>query len=237
MSTKTDKVNWGENFGEVFSVNMNTIYFLPDVDCTVSFTKPTQEEFDEDEDMYYTTNLRILMAGSKKSIEYTAPLNLYINPKLLPSEKMMDDDTEISFNPKSLNEDEYIFKYEAKNNELTQSLQEILDLIENSDHLGITDYSEFVNKFDDLLIANDLDYINSVHIEMISSVLFRDAETGKRLDWSKDKLDDYQIYRVSKSVMEGPLGVSLAFERLNDQLIDLSTYDKDNVSMMDNLYL
>lgn len=237
LSTKTDKVEWGDSFKEVFTVNMDAIYFAPEADCSVHFRKPTSEEFDEDEDAFYTDTLQILQTGSKKSVEYKSPVKLFINKKLLPTETMKNDDSDITINPKSLNEDEYIFKYQSKNTELTRSLQEILDLIENTDHLGITDYSEFVNKFDDLLIENDLDYINSIHIEMISAVLIRDAVTGKRLDFSKEKLDDYIIHRVSKSVMNAPLAVSLSFERINDQLIDLGTYDKDDISMMDNLFL
>ena len=237
LSTKTDKVEWSEEFNEVFTVNMNTIYFLQDVECTVSFTKPKSEEFDEEEEMYYTDTLNILMAGNKKSVECKLPVRVFINPILLPVDKMKDDDTEISINSKNIDDGEFIFKYQVKNTELTQSLQAILDLIENTDHLGIHDYNDFVNKFDDLLIENDLDYINSIHIEMISAVLIRDAETGKRLDFSQEKLNDYVIIRLSKSVMDGPLAVSLAFERLNDQLSDLSTYEKDEVSMMDNLFL
>lgn len=237
LSTKTDKVEWGDDFTEVFSVNMNTIYLLQDVECTISFIKPKSEEFDEDEEMYFIDTFNILMAGNKRSTEYKSPVKLFVNPKLLPVDKMKDDDTEISINSKNIDDGEFIFKYQVKNTELTQSLQAILDLIENTDHLGITDYSKFVNKFDDLLIENDLDYINSVHIEMISAVLIRDLETGKRLDFSQDKLNDYTIIRLSKSVMDGPLAVSLSFERINDQLSDLATYEKDEISMMDNLFL
>ena len=237
LSTNTDKVEFGEQFEEIFTVNMDSVYFQSDVDCTISFKKPTTEEYDEDEDAFYTKKLNILMSGSKKYIEYESPVKLFINSVFLPTEKMKNDETEISITSKSVEEDQLIFKYPVKNNELTRSLQEILDLIETSDHLGITNYHDFVNKFDDLLIQNDLGYINSVHIEMISAVLIRDALTGKRLDFSKDMLDEYIIGRVSRSVMDGPLAVSLSFERLNDQLINLETYDKNEVSMMDNLFL
>lgn len=237
LSTKTDKIEWGDLFKEIFSINMDSVYFIQDADCSVYFKKPSTEEYDEDEDAYFTEKLFILQSGSKKYIEYEPPIKLYINNKLLPVEKMKDDDENITINPKSLPEDEYIFKYQVKNNELTKSLQQILDLIENTDHLGINNYNDFVNKFDDLLIENDLDYINSVHIEMISAVLIKDSVTGRRLDFSKEKLDEYEIQRVSKSVMNAPLAVSLSFERINDQLIDLGTYEKDDVSMMDNLFL
>lgn len=216
---------------------MDTIYFEQDIEATISFKKPSSDEFDEEEEMYYTDTLNILLPGSKRFVEYKSPVRLLINEKLLPIEKMKDDDTEISLTSKNINEGEFIFKYHVRNAELTKSLQEILDLIENSDHLGINNIHDFVNKFDDLLIENDLDYINSVHIEMISAVLIRDELTGKRLDFSKEKLDNYKIIRLSKSVMDGPLAVSLSFERINDQLSDLATYEKDEVSMMDNLFL
>lgn len=235
MSTKTEKVNWGDDFTEVFSVNMNSIYF-DDTDCTITFKKPTSEDFDEDEGMYVINTISILISGNKKAVEYTSPVNLLVNPKLLPAEKMKDDEEEISINSKSVGEDDFIFKYNAKNNELTKSLQQILDLIESNDHLGITDYNELVNKFDDLLIENGLDHIKSVHIEMISAVLIKDPDTRQRLNFAKKDLDDYTIDRVSKSVLDAPLAVSLSFERIPDQLVDLNTYEKSETSMMDYLF-
>jgi DNA-binding ferritin-like protein (Dps family) len=98
---------------------------------------------------------------------------------------MKDDDTEISLNSKTVGEDKYVFKFQVKNNELTKSLQQILDLIESNSHLGIKNYHDFVNKFADLLIENEMDYIDSVHPEMLAAVLIRDEITGKRLDFSK----------------------------------------------------
>jgi len=237
LSTKTEKIIWGENFSDFFSVNLDSIYFAPEANCSVSFKKPTAEDYDEDNDSYRVNTINILASGSKKAIEYKSPTTLYINEKFLPVEKMKDDDPNIVIYSKNITEDDYLFKYEVKNAELTRSLQEILDLIETSDHLGITDYNDFINKFDDLLIENDLGYINSVHIEMIGAVLIKDIVTNKRLDFSKERLSPYKIDRVSKSVLEGPLAVSLSFERLNDQLIDLDTYKKDDISMMDNLFL
>ena len=142
----------------------------------------------------------------------------------------------LEISSKAINEDDFIFKYQPKNNALTKSLQQILDLIESNDHLGITDYNEFVNKFCDLLIENDMDSINSVHIEMITSTLLKDAETHERVDFSHDTLRPYVINRVSKTVMEAPLAISLSFERLNDQLIDLNTYKKDGSSIKDYLF-
>lgn len=243
LSTNTNQIDWNEKSefpAEYLSVNMDSIYFAEDAGCTIKFLKPKKDEvgYDETENMYMIDKFEISVEGAKKPIEYIAPTDIHflINPKFLPVEKLKEDDDYITISSANANEDDFIFKYHAKNNELTKSLQEILNLIENTDHLGIDNYNNFVNKFDDLIIENDLGYINSIHLEMIASVLIKDATTGKRLDFSKASLDDYTIDRVSKSVMEGPLATSLAFERINDQLISLDTYEKDAVSIMDNLY-
>lgn len=236
LSTKTNKVEWGEIFPNYFDVNMDAVYFSQDTDFNIIIKKPTAETYDEDEEKYYMESLKILPAGSKKPIEYTSPVKLFLNPKILTPDVMKDESEEIEISSKSLNEDEYIFKYQPKNNELTKSLQQILDLIESNDHLGIDNYNDLVNKFDDLLIENDMDSINSVHVEMIAATLIRDAETGKPLDFSQETLRPYVINRVSKTVLEAPLAVRLSFERLNDQLVDLSTCDEDEISMMDYLY-
>lgn len=236
LSTKTDPIVWGDDFNNYLSVNMDAIYFS-DVESSISFKKPSSDNYDEDEDMYAINSFEISSTTLKKPIVYTSPVTLYVNPKFLTVEKMNDDEeTQITIDSKSVNEDDFVFKYQAKNNELTKSLQQILDLIESTDHLGITDYNEFVNKFADLLIENDLDYIDSIQVEMIASILIRNEETGKRLDFSKKELDSYRIDRVSKVILDGPLATSLAFERLPDQFTDLDTYMKDDESMMDYLF-
>lgn len=236
LSTKTDAIEWGEIFTNVFDVDMNTIYFNGE-ECTITFTTDPAYCDDDDEDLLYITNLKI------NNVEYKSPTNLYLYPKILNNPELYekDPDTEsekrhFTISSKIIGDDVPLFLFYAKNNELTKSLQEILDLIESSDHLGISNYSELANKFDDLLIENGLGSINSVHAEMIISTLIKNSETGKELDFSKKELDNYTINRVSKSVMESPLSISLSFERLNDQLLDLSTYDKTETSMMDFFY-
>ena len=81
-------------------------------------------------------------------------------------------------------------------------------------------YDELVNSFDDLILENGLD-IMSVHAEMISSVLVVDKETGNKLDFSKKRLNNYEILRVSNTVLNGPIAKALAFERLPEQFINL----------------
>jgi hypothetical protein len=233
LTTKTDKVEWGQQFLEHFSVNMNSIYFT-DSDVSIAFSGDFK--LDEEEETPYIDEFEIYL-NNKKIGDYKSPVNLLVDMKLFKEKDIEYNDNTNKYTLQSRNftDEESVFTFMAKNNELTKSLEQIVDLIETVDHLGETTYHGMVNRFSDLLIENELK-INSVHTEMIVSNLIRDEKTKKRLDFSKKKLDQYQIVRVSKSVLDAPLSVSLAFERIDEQLVDLDTYEKDGVSLMDYLY-
>ena len=230
LSTNTEVIDFGDDFTDAFTINLNTVYFNENSDYNVEFAVPSNDDFDEDSEMYFVNKIKIINNETKKVIEYNSPVNLYINPKV---SFLTEDDENVVVTPKFNN---WVFQFTVKNNELTKSLENILNLIESANHLGITDYSEFANKFADLLIENGLDKISSVHPELITSILIRDVETGKRLDFSQDYLNPYKIIRVSKAVMSGPISKSIAFERLKEQFSNLETYDKDEDSYIDNLF-
>jgi hypothetical protein len=231
LSTNTKEVEWGNDFKEYFTVNMNNIYMKKDVQFRIEIEHPGLEAYDEDEERFVISEFKVIPELGK-SFMYHSPTPLYIRRNYINLETEPGS-IEIS---SSFENDTKVFKFNANNSELTKSLQEVLDLIETSSHLGITTYHDLVNKFDDLLIANSLGYIKSVHVEMICRPLVADKETGKRLDFSSEMINAYVINRVSKSIMSGPLSVSLAFERLNDQFVNMMTYEKTESSYMDYLF-
>jgi hypothetical protein len=231
LSTNTDKTDWGEAFSDAFTVNMDSVYFADDIQSEIQFEYPTEDAYDEDQEAYLISEFDIKDAD-KKITHYKAPVPLYINSALLPSKKP-DDGEPVKVTSQMTGTGSYVFKFTPHNNMLSKSLQNILDIVESKDHLGITNYNDLVNTFANLLIENGMGSINSVHAEMVASALIVDEKTGKEVDWTKDTIDPYVINRVSKSVLDSPISVSLAFERLSDQLSDISTYEKDDESIMD----
>ena len=218
LTTNTDKVDWSEKFLEFFSVHMNKI-MLNDPGHTVVIEKKNIIMDDEDEDLPYTGHISVYL-GNKKLFDYNSSLKLFLDEDQIKigSDEINEGVVKLDGN---LFREEPVFTFLVKNNELTKSLQQILDLIESSGHLGVETYEDMAGLFDTLLIENGMNFIKSVHAQMIASVLIREKETEKKLDFSKKQLDDYKLVRVSKAVMNAPLSVSLAFERINDQLIDL----------------
>jgi len=240
LTTNTNKVEWNEgwsgNFFDIFNVNMNAIHFNGYFDGSISFNSADVIFDDEEEEAPYVTKIEI-NETDKKSVEYKSPVKLLLSDDILKIVENDDDNKKITLSPKDYEEEEPVFSFIVKNNELTKSLQQILELIESSGHLEVQSYHEMVNKFNELLIENGLDFIHSVHAEMIISVLVKDeANETKRLDFSKKSLDKYVLVRASKAIMNAPLSVSLAFERLDEQLVNLDTYTKDGESLMDFLY-
>jgi hypothetical protein len=235
LTTNTDKVNWGEKFSDYFAVNMDSIYFA---DQEVSINIDMSDiHFDEEEEENYVTKFVIYSDGSKVG-HYESPESLYISQTLLTKAKSKYFNIEtgmLTISAKNLPEGETIFTFIVRNNELSKSLNEMIELIENSNHLDETTYHGLINRFNDLIIHNGMN-IDSVHLEMISSNLIRDPKTKTRLDFSKAELDEYEIVRISNVVMDSPLSVSLAFERLDQQFVNLDTYTKDGSSLMDYLY-
>lgn len=234
LLTDTDKVEWGEHFLDYFSISMNTLYFS-DFETNIRIDRKDVVLDDEEEELPYTERVTLL-TGDKKQIEFNSPVRLFLDKKIMKLYHEEEDDESFIVSTENYDDDEPVFTFIVKNNELTKSLEQILDLIESSGHLGITNYNDMVNKFNDLIIENGLD-VASVHAEMIISVLIRDKATGQRLDFSKEMLDEYEIVRVSKAIMLAPITVSLAFERINEQLVDIETYTKEEESLFDYLYM
>ena len=233
LKTDTTPVDWGE-LKSIMVPNMEKLY----IDTTEPFELilhiPDDDQFDEEEDAYFFTKMQIVRNG--KAVDYESPEPLYINEAVL--DKALNEETGvITINQKF--EDEWIFKYFVRNNEMLKSLQEVVDLIEHSDHLGVTTYHGLVNKFIDLCLHNNLGNLMSIHLEMIASALLFKKDSEENLDFNTPDIKDgdYTIERVSSAVMRGPLSAALSFERIQDQLANPKTYQKSKPSLMDNLFL
>ena len=238
LTTRAEKINWGSKFEEVFDIDMNSLYFKTGEEYQITFSADFKK--DEESEESYINELTVSTPRGRKLFDYSIPeeeTKIYVDEIELRKHDAEFNPYNQTYSIQSANysEDDPVFTFETKNNELTKSLEQIISLIETVDHLGQKTYHDMVNKFSDLLIENRIS-MDSIHAEMIVSNLIRDVRTKKRLDFSKKSIDEYYIARVSKSIMDGPLAGAIAFERIEEQLTNLDTYEKDEESLLDYLF-
>lgn len=227
LTTNSESIDWPIEVVDNFILDMECIYFN-ETEMTVNFKTPGVESYDEDIDEYFINDFELIV--NKKKYDIISPVPLYINLDLVDMES---ETTSLSSNTSDQNK--YLFKFSSINRAITKSLKQILDLLESTDHLGMTTMDDFINKFSDLLLDNNMGYIKLIHPQMISRNLILDKE-GKRPDFTKDDIGEYSIYRVSQAILESSISKSLSFERLSEQLSNLKTYEKDDSSLMDSLF-
>jgi len=131
-----------------------------------------------------------------------------------------------------------LFKFIMENNELSKPLKNILKLIENKDHLGLTDYNDITNKFMSLIRESGI-YLDSVHAELVVSKLIRRSDDLLRKPrFNSEKMNPYTVLRVSAAIQNSKSpAVSLAFERLKGQFLSPIIYKKDGTSILDDVFI
>lgn len=133
-------------------------------------------------------------------------------------------------------EEDSLFSIDINNAELNKTLNLIKDLLEKDDHQGCETVDELLQKFNRLLIEGELD-IQLVHMEIIIRNLVRSQTDPTRLpDYEND--EPYMIYTVKKALMRHPSPlVSIAFERVKEQIKGVLLFRKRGCSMFDKLFM
>jgi RNA polymerase Rpb1, domain 5 len=235
LQTKSSKIDWQPEFMEYFSVDRNMI-MLNTIDNSAIIIDPDDITEDEEND-YLTINSFKIRKQKGKLININTDIKLILSDEVveMTTENRQDDGT-IAIPLKALNPDSVVFNIIMENNELSASLQAILELIETNSHLGLEGVDPIYNKFIELLNESGIG-IKSVHIELILRALIRDIEDPTQPPkFHLDHFPQYRILRVTDAVLKSPsVSVSLAFEQIKKQIESPDTYMKNGYSFVDEL--
>lgn len=252
-------IEWSNEFMKNFIVDKDSIYVNPDREksgCFLVFNDDWISEPDEENNF----NVSEFIIKSKNGSEITVPspdsLKLFLSDTsidLLLNNPVRDKDNRIIVSFKNLlSVDSPVFQFNLENNELTSSLQSIIDLIETADHpdpyekdekgkpIKIDDVDVLANKFLQLLSDGDI-YLASVHMELIIRELVRSkkdhSSRPERFDNKDDEDEGYDILKISDGIFESKSpSVSLSFEHIKKQIQSPSLYYKNGESILDVLY-
>lgn len=229
LMAKTEKVEWGEAFEEVFQVDRDCIY--PSLETSnVSFEASDVSEDDEG-DLY----IRKIRANNKgRIVEVISPKKLFLMEEQV--KKYANEAQTIKFEAE---QSIPCFKIKTRNIELNAGLASLIDLLSKSDHDGLGNdicaiYNSFINRLNENKIK-----MMAVHAEVILSNLIFEGDTSFKPDFSDAEKDhDIQVKSVSQSIINKPvLSTALSFEQLKKQLNSTKTYYKRSVGIFDRLFV
>ena len=140
---------------------------------------------------------------------------------------------------KDIDDDVKLFEMVILNKELTKPLYDLMNLLNklNTDEIVET-IDTISQKFLDLLIESKID-ANSIASELIINRLIRSCEHQyDRPDFTKEKLEPYNIYTVSKALErnKSPL-IGISFQNIKRQFLSDELYEeRDGESFIDAFY-
>lgn len=265
--TKSQKIELGEDFDKYFILDGNQIIFDSNTDyeevedlyirvCSDDLSVDLDEysleyasnNYSEDvEDGEFITSEELLCSKfyitdedgevlyeikEKNDSVFTVTDYMY---KLMQNSKYQINKKNVLIPMRDLEEDS-LFSIDINNAELNKTLNLMKDLLEKEDHQDCTTVDDLLAKFNRLLIDGGID-IHVVHMEVIIRNLMRSLEDSTRLpDYEID--EPYQIYTVKKALMRHPSPlVSIAFERVKEQIKGVLLYRKRGNSMFDKLFM
>lgn len=139
--------------------------------------------------------------------------------------------------PLSAFEDEYIFFIMIHNNELSKTMQEIMDLINKSDVTKSYDRESILQRFLETVIKGNL-YISSVHCELILSNQLRSTEDIlMKPDWGQTDAP-YKLITLNDALTNNPsIIVTLMYQKIAKTLYNPLTFRKRGVSFLDLFFM
>lgn len=254
LDTSTESLNFSEEFNQFFQIiegyrimlrddienmenyqikiNKNLIYKFRDIE------ELKQNEYIKEFIIYDKENESDIQITELNNIDiYLGDYLFKLVHSKLKSGKY-DSDGWIKLEMDTLNLEEDLFFVILKNNEITKPLKELRSLIEKGKEIeGVNTISELIDKLNYLMKCGGI-HVPSIHIEVLARNIIRDKNDILKIpDYSKEN-PEYIITSIHNSIMHSnSLINSLTFERIKQQLNDPTTYRKDGVSPLDQLFI
>ena len=250
LNTNSEKIEFNSDFYKFFTIiggeinpNVNNNEEVPNIEDYAIYIDPDDiskiEEFDEDSlfntvisnGKFYIRNIVdpeepdiLIQAENEKEI--------YITEEA--SSMLKNSNNLIRFS--ELTDEDKLFEVIIMNNELTKPLYDIMNLVnrQNKDDIDV-DIDTICNKFLELIIEAKIG-AGVIATELIINRLIRSATNiFERPDFSKDKVEPYQILTVSKALEKNPSPmIGLSFQNLKRQLLSNELFEDRNApSYMD----
>jgi hypothetical protein len=263
LETKIIKTKWNKEFEELFDIDINCISLIQDIEDTIPDLRKytliidpdnvnlVNDEEDtvkydddgnmiqEDSIMYneYITYFYIKSPNgviTKFGSEQDEPLYISkdLNSIIRKRGNATNDDAKVNI-PMNLLVDSQLFYIKINNNEISKTMNDIINVINKSEVTGNMTRDEALQSIVDLVIEGGLD-IDSVHLEVILANQIVDAkDILKKPNWN-DPATQYKMFTLNQALTNNPsVIISLLYKDLNKTLYNPLTFTKNAPSFFD----
>ena len=264
QSTSSNELRFSEGYEDIFETTSSMITMREDsdldADLYIRLNNVQTEEMDDSE-FYYVESFDVVDENGEliRHIEELNGAKFYLNDRLIQMYKrgirsngnnsnrnvmnnvnsMNENNTGEIYSLDDIEDDEALFTIEVKNKELTEPLKIFTKLLNNTDHMGAKNLSEFCQIFAEKLMQMNINY-ELVHAEMIARSLIRKKSNIFEFpDFGVgDNINDYQIVKLDTAQLMNPsVLLSLPYGYLRRQLLSTDLYKKTSTGPLDALYV
>lgn len=243
LQANLSEIKWGEDFGRYFIVDKEKIT-LNEKYCENKKFNILIPEFQESDifDGSYIFDKMIIEEFKKEPVTINLPKNFIVNEDVILDieDKYKESKEAYVINCGDISSDDILFTYSIQNNEMSASLNNIINLIETHSFIKDNDIDAIYNRFISLLNDSPL-IIHLVHIEIILKELCKiDCDDRSLFKTPKKEGSDYPIIdvmRVTDAIIKGPyVSKSYVYQEQTKQLTQMpETYYKTRPSVIDGL--
>ena len=257
LTTVIKKIKWTQDFYRFFDIEGNAIKLQDDVELK-NFTiiidpddidMENELDFSDDDsrssgnsEIYneYITKFTIVSkAGEEMEIHTEDFDKMYLTTDFnnIIRKKAVNADDKFAIPMSSISTDDYIFYIVIHNNEMSKTMEELMDIINKNAVTKSMDKDQILQAFIDTTIKGDL-YIHSSHCEVILSNQLRDAEDPlSRPQWQYPNAA-YQIFTLNDALNYNPsVIITLMYQRLSKVLYNPLTFKKNGTSFIDLFFM
>lgn len=258
LETIIVKIVWSKHFEDIFEVEGNAIKMQSDVnpkdwsiiidpeDIALENELDYSGDYDDDESVnqgnIYNEYITKFCIESKKGERYDIHTEnedkLYItdelNTAIRTKGKPMEDKICV---PMSALEDSYLFFVAIHNNELSKTMELLMDILNKNAETTSMDRHQILQKFLETVIEGGL-YITSVHCEVLLSNQIRSLDNihEKPEWWYPD--EPYQLLTLNSALNNNPsVIISLMYQRLSKTIYSPLTFKKNGASYLDLFFM
>jgi hypothetical protein len=244
LESKVIKMQWTEGFEDWFEVNFNTIGLYQDKEyrgVKIIIPNDIQNDDELDDVIYsdYITNFLLRFGNNMELDIHTSEADpIYIHPDLMrviAASPSTDDGTIIDAS--KITSLPVLFMINFKNSELSRTMQQIKNIIDNKSSIKKYDRNSILEAFIDTNIEGGIK-LNSVHFEVLLMNQIRAAEDILETpDWSTSG-EDCQLITLGDALTHNrSISIRLQNNKIDKALINPDNRRVDKPSNMDVYFM